>query len=273
MVRAFTRVFPQSVLLSGMQAELLLVGTTAPTIEIDPDRIAEALAREPAVRRDAAAIDLGTPTEIVGTFVGSAETLARATRGSPSVADDRPLQEYGVSSVVGTGLRGVPASLFELTAVDRWCPRCLRGNDLVPAVAGLDTYLALLDEAYHAPVAAIAAAASKRAAASRRILGSAYLGAVVPDSPRANALVADAEYDLGSQFLERGDYRQAAEHLLAAIQANPESAAAHNDLGVALASSGALDQALEHFRRAVALEPDFTQARNNLTAALRSQRR
>ena len=37
MVRAFVDVFPQSVLLSGAQAELLLIGTTAPRIELDPD--------------------------------------------------------------------------------------------------------------------------------------------------------------------------------------------------------------------------------------------
>ena len=40
MVRAFIDVFPQSVLLSGMHSEFLLVGTTADRIEIDPDRLA-----------------------------------------------------------------------------------------------------------------------------------------------------------------------------------------------------------------------------------------
>ena len=55
MVRAFIDVFPQSVLLSGMQSELLLVGTTAPRIEIDPDRLAGALHRRQRSRTTSAA--------------------------------------------------------------------------------------------------------------------------------------------------------------------------------------------------------------------------
>ena len=82
MIRAFIDVFPQSVLLSGMYSELLLVGTNADTIQIDPDRLAVALKRAPAVQEDLRRIDLGTVTEIVGTFVGSADTLVRATRES-----------------------------------------------------------------------------------------------------------------------------------------------------------------------------------------------
>ena len=38
MVRAFLEVFPQAVLVSGAQAELLLVGTASPRIELDPVR-------------------------------------------------------------------------------------------------------------------------------------------------------------------------------------------------------------------------------------------
>src|SRR5262249_21199122 len=69
MVRAFVDVFPQSVLLSGMQNELLLVGTTGPTIQVDPDRLARNLAEAPQAADDLRRLDLGTATEIVGTFV------------------------------------------------------------------------------------------------------------------------------------------------------------------------------------------------------------
>ena len=151
MVRAFIDVFPQSVLLSGTQAELLLVGTNGVSIEIDPGRVARALDQAPAVAADLRRLDLGSVTEIVGTFVGSADTLARATRQSPPVSDDRPLQEYGVRSAIGPGTSGVPASIFELAAAASWCPRCFDGERPTPLVAGLDTYLSLLDDAYHAP--------------------------------------------------------------------------------------------------------------------------
>src|SRR5207302_3802869 len=66
MVRAFVDVFPQSVLLSGTYAELLMVGTTAAKIEIDPERVSRALQRMPAVQADLARLDLGSVTEIVG---------------------------------------------------------------------------------------------------------------------------------------------------------------------------------------------------------------
>ncbi len=151
MVRAFIEVFPQSVLLSGTQAELLLVGTNGASIEIDPGRVAHALDQAPDVAADLRRLDLGSVTEIVGTFVGSADTLVRATRESPPVSDDRPLQEYGVRSAIGSGTGGVPASLVDLGAASTWCPRCFEGERPTPLVAGLDTYLALLDDAYHVP--------------------------------------------------------------------------------------------------------------------------
>jgi spermidine synthase len=78
MVRAFIDVFPQWVLLSGAQAELLLIGTSATRIELDPARVAGALERERAVREDLVRLDLGSVQEIAGTFVGSADTLTRA---------------------------------------------------------------------------------------------------------------------------------------------------------------------------------------------------
>jgi spermidine synthase len=85
MIRAFVDVFPQAVLLCGANQELLLVGTNDSRIEIDPNRLAKALADAPAVQSDLRRVGLGTITEIVGTFVGSARTLHDATRGQEPV--------------------------------------------------------------------------------------------------------------------------------------------------------------------------------------------
>jgi len=297
MVRAFLDAFPQSVLLSGMHEELLLLGTTAPRIEIDPNRIASAMQRAPAVRDDLQRVDLGSVTSIVGTFVGSADTLARATAGSPSVTDDRPLQEYGVRSILATAVAGVPAALFDLRSIATWCRRCFDGDEPAPAVAGLDVYLTLLDDAYHAP--AVQGAARARPFGERQILGSTYLGAVLPDTAdvnrdlalaladegrRAEAVAylrraiginpddAAAQHELGSLLLEDGKVAEAADHLRATLRTRPDSAAAHNDLGVALASMGQAHDAIEQFRAAVSLEPNFTEARRNLESALQNQR-
>jgi spermidine synthase len=276
MARAFIDVFPHSVLLSGAQAELLLVGTNGAQIDIDPARVAAALARAPAVQADLRRLDLGSVTEIVGTFVGSAATLAAATRAALPVSDDRPLQEYGVHSTIGAGLRGVPASLFDLTAVRAWCARCVENERTTSAVENLDAYLALLDQAYNAPVGDVSAAAHRRrtgGSGERRLLGSAYLGAVVPDTDAVRNIVGGVHHEAGSRLLERGEYAQAADQFSAALRAVPASAAAHNDLGIALASMGRIDEAAGHFKQAVALDPQFEEARNNLSAALQVPRR
>ena len=301
MVRAFVDVFPQSVLLSGAQAELLLIGTTAPRIELDPDMLTARLARERSVQQDLARVDLGAPREIAGTFVGAADTLVRATSGSPAVTDDRPRQEYGVLSGLSAGLMGVPSALFDVASVGKWCPRCVEEKNGEQAVPNLDLYLRLLQQAYVAPAAEVAAASAARA--DRRLLGSAYLGAVVPDSAEVHNLVglaamregrvndaarefesalikepqalnaranlAQIRYDQGAQLLESRRFDAAAEMLKTAVDLMPDSAEAQNDLGVALASVGRVSEAAEHFRRAVAIAPGFVEARRNLESALR----
>jgi spermidine synthase len=300
MVRAFLDVFPQAVLLSGTQAELLLVGTAGPRLEVDPKALRHALDRAPAVREDLARIDLATPRDLVGAFVGSSATLHAATRASPPVTDDRPLQEYGVLSGLATGTLGVPAALFDLDAVTAWCRHCFESGRPVPEVADLDVYLGLLREAYEAPVATVAAAA-RAGRGQRQFLGSAYLGAVLPDTAevynivgaaeRSRGRVADAarafetalrlepespaarrnlgqiRHEQGRALIDAQQFQHAAAELRAAAALLPASAAVHNDLGVALASVNDVAAAAAQFRQAVVLDPDFVEARRNLTAA------
>ena len=300
MVRAFLDVFPRAVLLSGTQAELLLVGTPGPRLEVDPDRLRQRLDRAPDVRADLARVDLAQPRDIVGSFVGSDATLRAATRASAAVTDDRPIQEYGVLSGLSTALQGVPASLFDLDDVASWCPRCFESGRPVPEVADLDAYLGLLREAYETPVAAVEAAASARPG-RRRFLGSAYLGTVLPDtaevynilgtaelsqgrvedavrafemalrlepqSPAARRNLGQLRHEQGRALLEAREFGGAAAELREAISLLPSSAAAHNDLGVALASVNDVMAAAAQFRQAVSLDPDFEEARRNLSAA------
>jgi len=265
MVRAFLDVFPQAVLLSGTQAELLLVGTTAPRIEIDPDRLRQALDRAPEVRADLARFDLAKPHEIVGSFVGAPATLSAATQMSASVTDDRPIQEYGVLSGLSTGLQGVPASLFDLAAVASWCPRCFEDGRPVPALSDLDAYMALLRAAYEAPVAAVAAANASRG--HRTFLGSRYLGTVLPDTAEVYNILGQLRHEQGRALLEARRFDAAVAELREAVALVPSSATAHNDLGVALASLQDVAAAAAQFRQAVGLDPDFVEARQNLTAA------
>ena len=263
MVRAFIEVFPQSVLLSGTQAELLLVGTSGASIAVDPEQLARALEHAPRASDDLRRLDLGTVTEIVGTFVGSADTLVRATRDRRPVSDDRPLQEYGVRSVLSSGSNGVPEALIDLPAAAVWCPRCFDGDNPTPAAAGLDTYLALLDEAYHAPAAS--ARTIGRGAREGRILGSAYLAAILPDN--------DAVYNvIGVTLLREARYDEAAHAFRAALDRRADSPDANRNLGTALAAAGRAAEAIAYLRRAVQLAPDNGGAQDQLGNLLLAQR-
>src|SRR5439155_9201471 len=126
-------------------------------------------------------LDLGSVMEIVGSFLGSASTLAAATRDVDQVTDDYPIQVYGVRSLLNLG-DAVPASVVDLAQVASWCPACFAGGRVVPAAEGLDTYLALLGRAYSASPIEIARVRQLSDREPRAIAGSTYLGAVVPDS-------------------------------------------------------------------------------------------
>jgi tetratricopeptide (TPR) repeat protein len=294
MVRAFLDVFPEAVLLSGAEADLLLLGTTAARIEIDPEQVSARLASAPEVRADLDRIDLGEVREIVGTFVGARPTLAAGTRDAVPVTDDRPLQEYGVRSMLNFG-RGVPTEIVDLDEVDAWCPRCYVNGMPVPAVAGLDTYLALLNLAYGASRANVASVRNIAERQGRVVAGSGYLGMIVPESAAAHNVLgiaqategrldmaieefrealrlapddAAAHWHLGAALASQGAADQATVHLRRSIELDPSNGQAQNDLGVMLAGQGRIEEAIGHFRRAVALDPSSEDARRNLERAL-----
>jgi spermidine synthase len=260
MIRAFIDVFPQAVLISGAEADLLLLGTNDARLEIDPGRLATRLASAPAAQADLRRLDLGSVREIVGTFVGSAQTLAEAARDSSPVRDDRPIQEYGVQSLLNPG-EAVPGSIVDLSGCAAWCPGCFVDGRPAPIVEGLDIYLALLGRAYRASPAETARARSLADRQHRVIAGSAYLGAVVPES-------ADVHNILGIALATKGQLDEAITEFRQALRLDPESATTSWHLGAALASHGARQEAIEHLRRSVQLDPNNPQARHDLEVVL-----
>jgi len=266
MIRSFVDVFPQSVLLSGAAGELLLVGTNGPRIAIDPERVMRALARLPDVTADLQRLDLGTPREIVGTFVGSASRLDAATRNTPAVTDDQPVQEYGVRSLIRNG-DALPAAVVDLAGVREWCPTCFVADMPAPAVAGLDLYLALLERAYEGRPASNPIPPSRPTAIRERLTevfgDGRYLAEFLPDS-------AEVHNTLGIALAQRARIEAAIEEFRAALRLEPESAQTHWHLGAALASTGARVEAIEHLRRAVELDPQNEDARSDLETVVAS---
>jgi spermidine synthase len=271
MVRSFIDVFPNAVLLSGASANLLLMGTSGARNEIDPYRLADALAKAPAVHADLERMDLGTPREIVGMFVASAERLAAATRNIAPVTDDRPIQEYGKRSLLNSD-EGIPPSIIDVREVAAWCPTCFASGKPVAIVEGLDTYLSMLSLAYTAY--RLGPAQTVPAGPVTPIAGSGYLGSVVPQSPELNAVLRVAfieKYQKGTDLLVARQYPEAINALRSALVWNDKSAEAHNNLGIALASTGRMDEAIDQFRLALAIDPEFADAKRNLAMATRRQ--
>ena len=256
MVRAFVDVFPQAVLLSGAESDLVLLGANDERIEIDPDKVASALSKAPEVRADLDRINLGTLREIVGTFVGSPRTLAEATRNVAPVTDDRPMQEYGVRSMLNF-FKGVPTDVVDLGDVAAWCPKCFKDGAPVASVDGLGTYLELMTLAYAASPDDIAQAKRLFDAGGRTIDGSAYLGEIVPET-------ADVHNVLGIDLASRGRLDEAIGEFRRALSLDPDAAATHWHLGAALASTGSNDEALVHLRRSAELAPGNSQVQNDL---------
>jgi len=264
MIRAFVNVFPESVLLSGAEADLILIGANN-RIEVDPNELFTALSQRPAVRADLVKLDLGTPREIVGMFVGSSRTLAGATGDAVAVTDDRPVQEFGVHSLLNLG-ESVPGSVVDLKSVAEWCPKCFDNGMPVRVVEGLDLYLALLNRAYGASPeegARIRAAADN----GRRVAGSAYLGVVVPET-------SDVHNDLGIAYASRGQLDAAIGEFRQALSLEPDSAQTHWHIGAALAERGQLQEAEEHLRTSVQRDPTNLDAKHDLetVSALQRQR-
>jgi predicted membrane-bound spermidine synthase len=259
MIRAFVDVFPQAVLVSGAEADLLLLGVNGSRIEIDPGRVAAALLDAPAVEADLRRLDLGSVREIVGMFLGSPQTLQEATRDAIATSDDHPVQEYDVRSLLNLG-EAVPSSVVDLSQVASWCPKCFIDGAPAPIVDGLDTYLALLDHAYNASPSELARVRSL--AQPRMIAGSAYLGAVVPESAEVHNLVGIAQASRGAIGDAVSQFRQA-------LRLEPDSAVTHWHLGAALAAAGARQEALDHLRRSVELDPTNALAQSDLEALTR----
>src|SRR5262249_30577001 len=137
--------------------------------------------------------------------------------------------------------RGVPASLFDIGAVAAWCPQCFEGGRPATSVPRLDMYLALLDNAYRSGPQDVAGA-------PRVILGSRYLGDVVPDTDAVHNVI-------GVTFLREQRYEEATVAFREALARNANSIDANRNMATALADTGHVSEAEGYLRQAVRLDP------------------
>jgi spermidine synthase len=244
-VRAFLEVFPNTVLLSGDNRELVLVGRKGRPLVLDPDAIAARLASTPGVRADLERIDMGTLVEIAGSFAASASRLRAATAQARPMTDDWPVLEHAaVSKLRATRVR---ADLFDAEAIDEFCPTCRA------RVAGLAGYLRVRAKVYRSDAFLVlgdpAARGPELDGADRRVVAS---------SPYLRRMLG------GPGFLARraargaigaGRVAEAMPILERAALLEPEHPDLHELFARALLAQGKLGPAAVALDRALALDP------------------
>jgi hypothetical protein len=133
-------------MLNGFGRDMILLGRKDRPATLDPDQLARALAARPAVQQDLARIQLGTLTEIAGTFAASPTTLQQAVQGSQVLEDDRPLIEYDVRASLASHRQ--PAGMVDVGRISEWCPNCRPSEAQQDAFADLPGYLEVMERYY-----------------------------------------------------------------------------------------------------------------------------
>ena len=296
MIRAFLDVFPDAVLLSGMQKELIIMGRAGGAAVVDPDFCSGQLARAPLVQADLKRINMGTMTEMIGTFVANSNDLRRATRAVEAVSDDNRSMEYGMLSKFTDA--ALPPELFRVDGIAAWCPDCFENGKPRPIVGFLDKYLAALNQLYR----------SRAFLFFRRIWGASggsdidfidrdgSLGTVVGRSPYLKEVLAspltgslkpivrrsqdgpwsiqgvneifypDAATNMriAMKMLRSDRLRDAIRWFKKAVELDPVHASARFGLGYALFYSEEYGEALKQYQRGLELAPDNRDARLSL---------
>ena len=75
---------------------------------------------------------------------------------------------------------------------------------------------------------------------------------------------AEAQYNLGNAFFQKGQLDEAVAQFQKALEIDPNSFATHYNLGGAFFQKGQLDEAITQFREVLRLKPDFSPARDAL---------
>jgi spermidine synthase len=264
-VRAFVDVFPESVLLSGDDNELVLMGTRGPSIRMDPVAVARRLAAAPAVAADMARIDLGDMKEIAGMFAASHATMVAATKDTPPVTDDRPSLEYGVLSNLRD--QRMPRDLFDTAGIDAWCEGC---TTKIPGLAGYLKLRGLVyaSDAFLVTPAGAAAPAPFQVPEDRETLttlaDSPYLRGLLLGGPGAPALRR------GIEHLRAGRLAEAKSALLRALWHDPTNPATYAWLGRTFAAAGDPDSAARALEQSVRLDPKNPVTRFTFADVLRT---
>ena len=298
MVRAFLDVFPNAVLLSGTDKELIIMGKASPSAFIDPDLCSTNIGKAPLVQADLKLIKMGTLTEIIGTFVANSEDLKRATLLVDPVTDDNRSMEYGMLSKFTNA--SLPPELFHVDGIAAWCPNCFANGKPRSNVVFLDKYLAALNILYRSDaflffrkvwgvmgssdIDFIDRDGSLGTVVSRspylmEVLASPLTGSLQKivrrnlDGPWSVQNVSEVFYPdaatnirIAMKLLRSSRLLDSIKWFKRAVELDESNVSAHFGLGYALFCAGELKGSLEQYRRGLELAPDNIVARLSLAS-------
>ncbi|HSB97812.1 MAG TPA: hypothetical protein VLC91_15235 [Spongiibacteraceae bacterium] len=146
-IRSFLDVFPNAVLLSGMQNEFILMASKTGATHLDAEKMLRNIAARSAVGADLIAIGANSVTELAATFVAGPEVLARATKDIEPVTDNNPSMEYSITSAYFK--TRLPESIFDASEITAWCPDCFNGNSSIEYQNELSALMRSFNTYYH----------------------------------------------------------------------------------------------------------------------------
>lgn len=117
------------------------------------------------------------------------------------------------------------------------------------------------------------AADTRRIAPNDPTLAQAIAQRIVPATPPAGPITAEAYVEMSQREYQAGDFADCIQSARKALQLRPNYAEAYNNIAAGAASLGRWDEAIAAARKALAIQPDFPLARNNLAWAEGGRRR
>ena len=91
MIRSFIDVFPNTIMLSGVKTECILVGRKDAEIVLDPVSAERKLIQSAELQEDLVKIRINSLVDIAGMFLSDYQTLSSAVKDHPPVTDDFPV--------------------------------------------------------------------------------------------------------------------------------------------------------------------------------------
>jgi spermidine synthase len=123
-IKAFLNIFPNTIILSGFERHLILMGSKSDApIKYSAKELRSKLGSLPLVKKDLRKYHLSSPTEFFGTFSGSANHLQKNLRYDFPITDDDPYMEYSIFARLFQK-RTIPKDIFDTSNVSSWCPTC-----------------------------------------------------------------------------------------------------------------------------------------------------